>query len=198
MTLAGIDFKNKTEALRVTGRLVVETLVAVVAFVTVVRGPLWPIGRLHLLNTDDVSLAADGIYNANAERMFSWVALCSLVIAVAMFVAGGYYGYRWYAAALFAGMLYVWLTCAVFEFKIIAAMKWFGYILLAILAALVLAVTTDKNSKVEPVTQNRKMAAYNIIAILFLGALVVLTLVFFAQAAYEGGVELYRHFALKQ
>ena len=173
MTLAGIDFKSKTEALRVTGRMVVEMLIAVIAFVTVLYGPLWPVGRLHLLNTDDVSLAADGIYNANAQRMFSWVALCSLVLAVAMFVAGGYYGYRWYAAALFAGILYVWLTCVVFEFEIVAAMKRAGYILLAVLAALVLAVTTDKNSKVGPSSREddkAKVFAWLSVAMLVLTA----------------------------
>ena len=116
MTLIGIDRKGKA----------VETLVAVIAFVTVLYGPLWPVGRLALLNETDDKLAHDGIYNANAQRMFSWVALCILVLAVATFVAGGYYGYRWYAAALFAGILYVWLTCVVFEFEIVAAIKWLG------------------------------------------------------------------------
>ena len=158
MALAGIDLKSK----------VVETLVAVIAFVTVLYGPLWPVGRLALLNETDDKLAHDGIYNANAQRMFSWVALFSLVIAVALFVGGGYYGYQWYAGALFAGMLYVWLTCVVFEFNIIAAIKRLGYILLAILAILVIALTIDKNSKVEPVKQDRKMAIGNAAFIVFL------------------------------
>ena len=171
MTLAGIDFRSKAEALRVAGRLVVETLAAAIVFVTVLYGPLWPVGRLALLNETDDKLAHDGIYNADAQRMFSWVALFSLVIAVVMFVAGGYYGYRWYAAALFAGTLYVWLTCVVFEFNIIAAIKWLGYLVLAILTAMVLAVTKDKNSKVELVTQDRKMMAGNIAGIAFLFAL---------------------------
>jgi len=158
MALAGIDLKSK----------VVETLVAVIAFVTVLYGPLWPVGRLALLNETDDKLAHDGIYNANAQRMFSWVALFSLVIAVALFVGGGYYGYRWYAASLFAGMLYVWLTCVVFEDSITDAIKRLGYILLAILAILVIALTIDKNSKVEPVKQDRKMAIGNAAFIVFL------------------------------
>ena len=116
MALAGIDPKSK----------VVETLVTVIAFVTVVYGPLWPVGRLALLNNTNDMLEHDGIYNANAQRMFSWVALCSLVLMVAFFVAGGYYGYRWYAAALFAGTLYVWLTCVVFEYGIIEMTKRLG------------------------------------------------------------------------
>ena len=158
MALAGIDLKSK----------VVETLVAVIAFVTVLYGPLWPVGRLALLNETDDKLAHDGIYNANAQRMFSWVALFSLVIAVALFVGGGYYGYRWYAASLFAGMLYVWLTCVVFEDSITDAIKRLGYILLAILAILVIALTIDKNSKVEPVKQGRKMMAGNIAGVVFM------------------------------
>lgn len=175
MTLAGIDFRSKAEALRITGRLAVETLVAVIAFVTVLYGPLWPVGRLALLNETDDKLAHDGIYNADAQRMFSWVALFSLVIAVALFVAGGHYGYRWYAASLFAGMLYVWLTCVVFEINIIAAghrlkesSVWAVIIPLALLYSLVLAMTTDKNSKVEPVAGDRKMATGNIAGIVFL------------------------------
>lgn len=51
------------------------------------------------------------------------------------------------------------------------AAAWALIIPLTLITALVLAVTKDKNSKVEPVTRNRKMAAENIAGIAFLFAL---------------------------
>lgn len=48
------------------------------------------------------------------------------------------------------------------------AAAWALIIPLTLVAALVLAVTTDKNSKVGPVIQDRKMAAGNIAGVVFL------------------------------
>lgn len=130
MTLTGIEFKRLVDAFKLGGVLAINAVLAAFAYATVIRGPLWPVGRLVLLRSSNEVLEHEGIYNPRAQRMFSWYALGCLAIGGIFLWLGWQYAQReFYLGTVVFWATFIYVTYAVFEWGIWRSLRHIGGIL---------------------------------------------------------------------
>lgn len=123
------------EKLKILGAVAGTFLLVPLMYVLVVRGPLWPVGRLALLWDSNDKLEHEDIYNARAQRVLSSVALVCFVLAGLLGWAGWHYDAKeFYALAAILAIIYTTITAIFFERGLLEGLKLMGMLALMVFA----------------------------------------------------------------